>query len=197
MFIVPLFNVDNYVDGTTAWDYTTANIHQLMKQDEAVITNDMISGLINNTINNFVSTQVYIIQFWTPFTEYPTYDNGEVDNLRLSDLVSSTEAINITEIAAFRPSLTISSSYFDPNSPTNQSITAILNQRSLNTLQSIFSMCKTTFICAVLILLLHLFSTDIDTLIVDPIQGMMDKLVNMAKDPESASKEELNAHAEL
>lgn len=42
-----------------------------------------------------------------------------------------------------------------------------------------------------------LFSRDIDTLLVEPIEGMMEKLMLMAKDPESAAKEDLNKNIEL
>ncbi len=77
-----------------------------------------------------------------------------------------------------------------------QSITAIINNSSYNRKSAFFSIGKTTFICIILILLLHLFSTDIDELIVIPIEGMMRKLMNMAKDPESASKEELDTNAQ-
>jgi len=39
---------------------------------------------------------------------------------------------------------------------------------------------------------MQLFSRDIDFLLVEPIEGMMEKLMLMAKDPESAAKEELS-----
>ena len=44
---------------------------------------------------------------------------------------------------------------------------------------------------------MYLFNYDIDTYIVDPIESMMQKLMEMAKDPESAAKEELNPNTEL
>jgi len=41
---------------------------------------------------------------------------------------------------------------------------------------------------------MHFFSTTIDTLLVEPIESMMDKLMLMAKDPESAAKEDLDTN---
>ena len=53
-------------------------------------------------------------------------------------------------------------------------------------------MAKTLFVCLILFILIHLFATDIETYIVEPIENMMNKLMIMAKDPEAAAKEELN-----
>ena len=36
---------------------------------------------------------------------------------------------------------------------------------------------------------MQLFNKDIDTLLIEPIESMMEKLMMMAKDPESAAKE--------
>ena len=76
-------------------------------------------------------------------------------------------------------------------------LTAILNQSETNRIIAYFSLSKTLFVCLVLILLLQLFATDINTLLVEPIEGMMAKLMLMAKDPEAAAKEELNLNTEL
>lgn len=56
---------------------------------------------------------------------------------------------------------------------------------------------KTLFICLILLILMQLFSQNIDTLLVEPIEGMMEKLMLMAKDPESAAKEDLSTNVEL
>ena len=76
-------------------------------------------------------------------------------------------------------------------------LTAILNQNKYNRITSAFSMAKTLFTCLTLLILMGLFSRDIDTLLVEPIEGMMEKLMLMAKDPESAAKEDLNKNIEL
>jgi len=65
---------------------------------------------------------------------------------------------------------------------------AILDQSYLNRVSAYFSMAKTLFVCIVLLVMMGLFANDIDTLLVEPIEGMMEKLMNMAKDPESAAK---------
>lgn len=46
-----------------------------------------------------------------------------------------------------------------------------------------FSIAKTFFVCVVLMAMLHSFSEDIDELIVNPIEGMMEKVMEMAKNP--------------
>ena len=50
-----------------------------------------------------------------------------------------------------------------------------------------FSIGQTLFICIVLIGLLHFFTEDINELIVAPIERMMKQVMEMAKNPESAS----------
>lgn len=75
---------------------------------------------------------------------------------------------------------------------------AIVDQSAFNVNQSYLSLARTTFVCLVLIILLHFFNNDLEDLIVHPIEEMMKKLKEMAEDPESASKEEIipNAHFE-
>ena len=43
----------------------------------------------------------------------------------------------------------------------------------MNRIIAAFSLAKTLFVCLVLILLLQLFTNDINTLLVEPIEGMM------------------------
>lgn len=77
------------------------------------------------------------------------------------------------------------------------SLNVILNQNQYNRKVAAFSMGKTLFICLILLILMQLFSQTVDTLLVEPIEGMMEKLMLMAKDPESAAKEDLNTNIEL
>jgi hypothetical protein len=100
--------------------------------------------------------------------------------LRSSDLISSVQAVDVALILSIRPDLTLNTGL---NAKNSNLITAILDQSALNSTIAIFSLCKTLFVCLVLILLLHLFSSDINTLLVEPIEGMMEKLMQMAKDP--------------
>ena len=81
---------------------------------------------------------------------------------------------------ALRPDLTIKSGL---NAKNSNSLTAILDQGQMNRIMAAFSLAKTLFVCLVFILLLQLFTKDINTLLVEPIEGMMEKLMLMAKDP--------------
>ena len=51
----------------------------------------------------------------------------------------------------------------------------------------VFSISKTLFICIVLIGMLHFFTEDINELIVRPIEGMMEQVMEIARNPESAA----------
>lgn len=59
----------------------------------------------------------------------------------------------------------------------------ILDQNQYNRKLALFSLGKTFFICLILLILMHLFSKSIDSLLVEPIESMMGKLMLMAKDP--------------
>jgi hypothetical protein len=121
----------------------------------------------------------------------------DFDNVRVSDWISSTELANESLILSFRTDLTYKgvNNALVKGEETN-SIIAIIDNSSYGQKEAFFSIGKTVFICIILTLLLHLFSSDIDELLVIPIEGMMQKLMNMAKDPESASKEEIDFDAQ-
>ena len=130
----------------------------------------------------------YIVQFTSPFNEFPLLDKVDLSVLRSEDLLSSTQTINTSEILAKRKDLTLRQS----SSIDLTTLNVILNQSQYNFKVSLFNIIKTLFTCITLLILMQLFSRDIDTLLVEPIEGMMQKLMIMAKDPESVAKEELN-----
>jgi hypothetical protein len=150
--------------------------------------------LINQDINNFKNELDFIIQYITPFNELPYYNAVDINTLRDSDLLSSSQLIDVNVIAASRPTLTLRDQLTDKES---SQISVILNQKQYNSILAYFSIAKTLFICLVLLLLMQLFANDINELLVEPIEGMMEKLMLMAKDPEAAAKGELNMNTEL
>ncbi len=150
--------------------------------------------MINQDINNFKNELDFIIQYITPFNELPYYNAVDINTLRDSDLLSSSQLIDVNVIAASRPTLTLRDQLTDKES---SQISVILNQKQYNSILAYFSIAKTLFICLVLLLLMQLFANDINELLVEPIEGMMEKLMLMAKDPEAAAKGELNMNTEL
>jgi hypothetical protein len=99
--------------------------------------------------------------------------------------------VNVTAVLALRSDLSLRT---NASGASLSSLNAILNQSQYNSKLAFFSMAKTLFVCLVLLLLMQMFSKDIDTLLVEPIEGMMQKLMLMARDPEAAAKEELNTN---
>lgn len=96
------------------------------------------------------------------------------------------QAIDVAAILANRPDLTLRSGLSVKES---NALTVILSGFNSNRTNAIFSLFKTLFVCFMLIVLIQLFSKDINTLLIEPIEGMMEKLMLMAKDPESAAKQ--------
>ena len=195
MFIIPLFNVDVFKDSENAWDFSLHNQYQILLTSESSISNAQLIGLVDSTIAKFANADNPIVQYTSPFQELPLIENVDMNTLRNDDLLSSSQEIDVTLILAARPSLTLRTDTID--STELNSLTAILDQSNYNTIEAAFSMGKTLFVCLVLLALMALFSNDIDTLLVEPIEGMMEKLMLMARDPESAAKEELNSNVEL
>ena len=185
MFIIPLFSIDLYRDPENAWDYLLINEDNLLNANPTVITTASITALIQSKINTFSNQDSFIIQYTTPFNELPYLNNVDLSVLRDEDLLSSSQTINTAAIMANRPGLTLRTS---SKSSDLTSLNAILNQNSYNRKLAAFSMGKTLFICLILLILMQLFSQSIDTLLVEPIENMMDKLMLMAKDPEAAAK---------
>lgn len=79
-----------------------------------------------------------------------------------------------------RPELTLKSGLSDIEST---KIYTVMNYHDYNIKSAWFSIGRTTFICIVLIGLLHYFSEDINELIVTPIEKMMKQVMEMAKNP--------------
>ena len=103
-----------------------------------------------------------------------------MSTLRSDDLLSSSQTINVKQILALRSDLTL----VDASTGIDQtSFNVVLNQSLYNSRIAIFAMCKTLFVCLVLLVLMQMFNKDIDTLLIEPIENMMDKLMLMAKDP--------------
>ena len=195
MFLIPLLNIDVFRDSENAWDFTLSNQQQVLLTAETSITQAELIGLVEYTINMYVGAKNPIVQYTSPFQELPLMQNVDMSKMRNDDLLSSSQDINVATIMSNRPSLTLRTDTTD--SQELSSLTAILDQSDYNTTEALFSMGKTLFVCLVLLVLMILFSNDIDTLLVEPIEGMMEKLMLMAKDPESAAKEELNSNVEL
>jgi class 3 adenylate cyclase len=194
MFIIPLFSIDLYRDPENAWDYMLVNEEQLLEQSAATISTASITSLIQASIARFKGEDNYIIQYTSPFNELPYLNEVDLTVLRNEDLLSSSQAIDTALILLNRPGLSLRQSN---NSNDLSSLNVILNQNQYNRKLAAFSMAKTLFICLILLLLMHLFSQSIDSLLVEPIEDMMQKLMLMAKDPESAAKEDLSANVEL
>jgi hypothetical protein len=106
-------------------------------------------------------------------------NNVDLNVLRNEDLLASSQIINTNLILQLRPDLTLRNSI----TADLASINVILNQNSYNAKLATFNIIKTLFTCITLLILMQLFSRDIDTLLVEPIEGMMQKLMLMAKDP--------------
>jgi hypothetical protein len=88
MFVVPLFDTDNYLDAANSWDYTVINIHTLLKNKKVSL--DVLNIMINKRMSTSMAEETNLIYFSTPFNELPTYVHEDFLNVRLVDWISST-----------------------------------------------------------------------------------------------------------
>lgn len=179
MFVIPLFSADLYRDPENAWDYLLQHDQQLLSLSNSVVPTSSVISLIASQISEFIAEDNFIIQYTSPFNELPYINQVDLTVLRNEDLLSSVQSINATLVLNNRPDLTLRQSSNDDLS----SLNVILNQNQYNRKLALFSMGKTLFICLILLLLMQLFSQNIDTYLVEPIEDMMEKLMLMAKDP--------------
>lgn len=85
MFIIPLFSVDLFRDPENVWDNLLVNQDKLLNQNSSTITTASIINLAQTQINSFSEVQFddsFIIQYTTPFNEFPYIDNVDLDDLR-------------------------------------------------------------------------------------------------------------------
>ena len=104
MFVVPLFDSDNYVDKAESWDFTLGSISHML--EDTAISIDTISSFISKQIEDRKEDN-YVVYFSTPFEELPTYEHEEFANQRIQDVESSLQAIDLDKIQNLRPTLTL------------------------------------------------------------------------------------------
>lgn len=163
MFIIPLFSIDVYRDPENSWDYSLRNQQELLLLSPAIMPTSSIVTLINSTISHFLNEENFIIQYSSPFNELPSYSSIDLSLLRSSDLISSVQNINVSQILSNRPDLSIRTGL---SAKASNALTVILDQSHYNKVTAGFSLSKTLFVCLVLVLLLQLFTKDINTLLV-------------------------------
>lgn len=138
-------------------------------------------GLANEIVTQHMSFSTPLVYFSTPFKELIWIRDDIYDDLRLSDTIASTETVDGAYIMSIREGFNN-----NPNTD-NVTIIAVMNGQYLNNLSAYFSIATTVFICAVLSLLLHYFTKDIQDLVIGPIEGMMNKVRAIARNPGEVS----------
>lgn len=106
MFLVPLFDSENYIPKAESWDFTVVSIHDYLKNSDIPL--ESISDMIDNHIKQHQDDN-YIIYFSSPFNELPFYKTDRFGKERIQDITSSIEEIDVSEIRVARPSLTLRS----------------------------------------------------------------------------------------
>lgn len=79
----------------------------------------------------------------------------------------------------------------NPNNQSSSAISAVTSRKSINDINACkcfiaigdFSLGRILFVCLVLATLLHFFTKDTDELILVPIEGMIDRVKQMANNP--------------
>lgn len=90
MFAIPLFSIDLYRDQENSWDYILKNQQELLMMGSSDFSTSSIINLVNYNIQDFVNEDNFIIQYMSPFNEFPYFSNVDLNILRNSDLISST-----------------------------------------------------------------------------------------------------------
>lgn len=126
MFLVPLFDSDNYISKAESWDFTVQTVHSMLKDSSYDLAT--ISGLIENQISKTQGDN-FIILFSTPFVELPFLQQDRFTKERIQDITSSIEGINVASIMAARPSLTLRS---DLDATQDNEIYAVMDYRYNN-----------------------------------------------------------------
>ena len=108
MFLVPLFDTENYIERPSSFDFITNNLNELLLNPS--IPTSKIIELSHNTIQSHMKKdgqEGFIVHFGTPFNEFPAYNDSIFGYQRVDDTSSSVATIDTTQILALRPDLTL------------------------------------------------------------------------------------------
>lgn len=112
-----------------------------------------------------------MIAFCSPFDQFPCFGKEEVLRYRSDDTQGSSNDIDVQSMLQKRPELTLNT-----NNQSSYSLVAVTNRSNLNDINACtcfhykdFSIGRIIFVCLVLAILLHFFTKDTDSLIIEPI----------------------------
>ena len=173
--VIPMFDPSVFIEASHSMDFFVSNLKQLLSDPDT--NSDDVIGLTKQIVEDHMYFSTPLVYFSTPFIELIWVKDDIYDDLRLGDTIASTETVDGTYIMSIKPGLNN-----NPNTD-NVTIIAVLNGKYLSDLSAYFSIATTIFICAVIGLLLHYFTKDIDDLVIQPIEQMMEKVRKIAKHP--------------
>ena len=81
---------------------------------------------------------------------------------------------------------------YDVNTNTYVNFVAFSSNKEYSDLNSVLSICRTIFVCVVLSIASIMFTSDANTLVLQPIERMLEKVKLIAKNPLAAASDEMN-----
>lgn len=149
-----------------------------------------IRAFVDTVVADLKTQQPSLIAFCTPFTEFPCFGYDALDSYRNDDTVGSMEEIDTAFIVSLQ------SLHMNNNNQSETAISAVTSRLLFNRTNACtnfltidFSLGRIVFVCIVLATLLHFFTRDTDELIIIPIEGMIERVKEMANNPTAVESE--------
>ncbi|KRX00510.1 Adenylyl cyclase class-3/4/guanylyl cyclase [Pseudocohnilembus persalinus] len=217
LLIIPLFSADYYYDLPGTVDYQTYIMSGLA--EDSVSTMLQIKTTYAYLINYGKDLETPLLNFETPFgymsksvlgefyEDFQNFSDNQLDNIRTSELSTSLQAIepkkfceNKKEVSTYKDGSektvidAICKDFKDEKvEDTNKKVvfSCSISNRSIEIFSSALSMGRTFFVCIILTMGALLFSKDANDLALSPIERMITKVNQIARNPNDAKNQDV------
>lgn len=197
LFIMPLFSANYYFDPPSTIDFAVKSLLHVSYNTNFTPTD--IQTLYNKIIAEHRSSRCKspIVKLQYPGNLVPNYEDSTYSVLRNDELEPGLETISISDFNTARASDSAFDSLrtsINALSGDDLNILGFINKRQDNVITAGLSLGRTIYVCIALTLGAIMFTQDANHLAIEPIERMIKKVNQIAKNP--LSSKELEIHKE-
>ncbi|EGR28579.1 hypothetical protein IMG5_172520 [Ichthyophthirius multifiliis] len=189
LFTMPLFQADYFFDLPTVQDYGLSQIEMVCYKKES--THNDIKLTFEKTIEQMKKLETPIIYFTSPFQFIETFQDSVVNTLRDSEKSPFALSLDVEKYKQAHPNDLETYLHLKALDQDQLQFSTFLNQQDQTFFASALSLGRTVFVCIVLTFAALLFSKDANDLALRPIERMINKVNQIAKNPISAKEQDL------
>ncbi|EGR33596.1 hypothetical protein IMG5_048380 [Ichthyophthirius multifiliis] len=189
LFIMPLFSADYFYDLPASLDFQIEQF--LLMTYQKTCTHEDIKQSFDNIIILMSNLDNPLIYFKTPFQFTNFYKDQNFESLRLQEKIPYAIYFDVNLYSQSHPEDIDTIYYLKGLSNDELYFEAFLSSRKTAFFASALSLGRTVFVCIVLTMAALLFSKDVNDLALRPIERMIEKVNQIARNPISVKDQEL------